>query len=331
MTNKHVALHASSGVYIKPNDLCKTLLGSPVSIQNEYSLDIALIEIHQEMRGNVCNQITDYRGRKRKLELFRGERNEIFGKKVFQCKSFSFLNDFNFDPKIIFGQVCSEGLNNCIFTGHTSQFCVEDIGGDQFSKPGDSGTAVALEMSEDSKTIYIIGMIVGGMQAEYTCCIYLPDAIRELNRDSTMNLQLLVREISDPNSNVTNPKQFELPCNKRIIEPCVMIFIHLKTPEQFSPYSFDLIQFVVGIAGYRFDEFSAYENKDLLEHEKQLKVLLNLRKDIPCDESFNNDRPEFLAMEQGLKAVEYLHSGKFDDVELKLKIALKCVPKCQRI
>ena len=58
-----------------------------------------------------------------------------------------------------------------------------------FSRPGDSGTAVALDKAntdDGTGDVEVIGMISGGFE-DRTLCMYLPTVIEELNATYDMD------------------------------------------------------------------------------------------------------------------------------------------------
>lgn len=301
-------MHAKSGFYIKSVNGSKVHFGTPLSTQNEQGVDVGLVEVFQELHGRICNQVTDKYGRLKTIKLYNGSRKDIYGQKVFKCQSHSFSErNMNNTYEEIYGMVCSEQYHDTMFGDKISQFCVKDFGRKAFSKPGNSGMAVAFANKQASNIIEILGIVVGGYESSCTNCIYLPCAIEQLKADYCMNLEMFMVEV-------------EL----QTIESGIKIFL-IKTPEQISPYNFDLVQFVIGIAGLKFQKYKG--NHELLAHAQMLRKLLNFRSSIDTA----SDRPEYTLVENGFKAADCLIAGKFKMSEEKLKIAMKCVPKCEKV
>lgn len=324
VTNKHVALFANSGVYIKPGRKVKQILGYPVPSTEDDSQDIALVEVTPDCTSRVSNEVTDQQGKTRKLTLYKGDFYAMCGQEVVKCNSYAYAR--NESPSDVFGIVSSAEYQREMFEDDTGQFCIDDKAG-VFSRQGDSGKAVALKTKDDADCIEVIGMIIGRNNS-HTVCIFLPDVLDEIRDEFDMDLEFLESE-NRTETQIDRKKSYLT--DQQIIESCVMIFLHYKTPEQVSPYSFDLVQYVLRLAGIRFDEFLMDSNFDILEYEKELKRLVNKRKTLECYPVFENDTPEYQALEQGLKAVECLHSENFVEVEIKLKTAIKCIPKCQNV
>ena len=331
VTNKHVVLHAKSRVYIKPDGQTRLSFGVPLPSVTEDSQDVGLIEINDNFDTKVCNQITDQLGRRRMLALFKGRKEEIYGNRVFKCTSEIARLNYKQCEDALYGMI--PAFEDPLAEDDTDlTFSVKDK---HFSRPGDSGTAVALDKAntdDGTGDVEVIGMISGGFE-DRTLCMYLPTVIEELNATYDMDLQLLVmsESVADDTSIVDESQEHVQHTGH--IDGGVTIFFLLKTPEKISPYSFDLTKQTVILAGLRFDEVVKLSKNhlEILKHGKELNRLVNLREPLDHYSIFENDNPDYKALEQGLMAVECLHSGKFKDVELKLKIAVSCIPKCQTL
>lgn len=250
ITNKHVALHARNAVFIKKDAKTRLCFGTPLSIANESTQDIGLIEINEQFNEKVCNQITDQYGQCRALSLFNGNKEELYGKKVVKCLSGNFSRSRV--SNLAFGVVVKKELDE-----NDHLFYVQ---GENFAAPGDSGTAVALDYTHGSGVIEVVG-VVGGGQEYTTCCLYIPSVLEQLNIEYKMDLRLFIvhKSTTPESSNILRSKKETCKDAIEIVEGCVTIFFHLqKTPDQISPYNFDLAKKVVTYTGVRFDDLVVY-------------------------------------------------------------------------
>lgn len=328
VTNRHVTINSSKTIDIKPDPKTRLCLGKPVIGKSDDCPDIGLVKIIKDLRNNVNNQITDKSGKVRKLKLFEGPKSKIYGNRVFQCRTSGLPS---VDP-VVYGRIMPEQYHEKVFGGVNSacQLCIE-ASVEGFAVPGDCGTAVALESSLKTETIEMVGMICGG-QDGLTYCIYLPDAINWLQKHFKMQLELFMPEIElKRNMTVSTGDDVIKAWSWPLIECSSTIYFILKTPEAIAPYSFDLFEYVIRLFGMRYEEFSEDIYRDIIGQEKELKRLVNLRKALHSYPVFENDKPEYKALEEGLKATECLIAGQFKDVEKKLKIAMKCIPNCSGV
>lgn len=329
LTNMHVTIKAKNTVDLEVNEEKKVSLGKPISSGNDRGPDIGLVEINEAFRNKVFNQVTDRFGNVRKITIFEGRKETIYGKKVTKCKSYCQSDESN----EVYGRITSFENHKSVYsdTDFACQFCIEHEC-QNFSGPGDSGTAIALTSDSDAGVVQVVGMVSGGDHL-YTYCIYLPEAINNLNKYFGMQLELFMPDVSlsaENNATVQNDQRVLVKSTKKI-ECSVTIFFRLKTPEEISPYSFDLVDYTITLTGIRYDDFSGESQNYVLDQEKEMKRLINLRETLECYPVFENDNPDYKALEQGLKAVDCMINGEFDNVETMLKVAMKCIPNCLKI
>lgn len=332
VTNRHVAIHAESDISVKLDSQTVLHIGNPIIPKIKDGLDIALIEIRQDLKPLVCNQITDKNGRTRQLTLFKGDREMIYGLKVIKCTSYMLQHEIELQSGEASGRVQSKLSHENIFGNHTRQFCVENIN-EFFSEPGDSGKAVAIQNGStgDYDRVEVIGVIVGGNES-LTYCLFLPDVLSKLNEYYDKRFKLLManammqQDYESADETVTAVAQ-----NKPSLESCLAIYLLLKTPERIKECNFNLAEYVLTILNLDFGRNVVEGGKHLLERESGLKTVLNLRQKLSCTYDFECDLPEQQSLYQGLIAVENLHSGNFKIVEANLKMAMKRIPSCKKI
>ncbi|XP_053394151.1 uncharacterized protein LOC128555552 [Mercenaria mercenaria] len=107
----------------------------------------------------------------------------------------------------------------------------------------------------------------------------------------------------------------------------VKIYFILLTPEQISPFSFDLVDRALYLICLTYKTVNVKNYERLIEREHDLSLLVSQRLILYDNAIFKNDRPDYVAVENGMLACDYLYVGKATAAENCLKTAILCVLK----
>lgn len=331
LANRHVLLFATEGVFVvrKDNEE-KILLGYPVytSVKGSEALDFGLFEVVAEMKTNVTNAIT-YESdvmKSEDLTVYGGSLESLFGAPVFKYRpdgADSHLKMTNYNTSS--GTILSEEENTNQKQGAT--FLVRG-NGKEFAVRGESGTAVATR-GHNGK-VQIVGIISGG-SGERVQCLFLPFILKEFIESYGIRLDILTSTFQEL-SNFEPWKNDSCGSMSTTLVPSgSTIFIWFtkdltKTPEKISPSSINLKDRTIIYLGQVFGkENDQNVFSEILKQERELTRLINQRGTLEDYSIFENDKPDYVAMENSLKACDELYQGNLEMAEKRLKIALRAI------
>lgn len=330
LTNRHVVLFATEGLYLKKEDDELILLGYPVHVENEDSLDFGLFEVVGDMKERVTNILPNVTERTTNcdLELYSGRPESLEGATVFKYrpesdKSYIKLQQYRSpsDGKVL---KTSEKTDR----GEQRQFFVSGVG-EPFSVRGESGTAVAI--SRENGSVQIVGIITGGCDGT-THCLFLPFILNTFAENYELHLELLKTDIEvDGYGNFGQAVEKSLFFEAKPIACGSTVYLYIthdltNSPEKISPLSIDLDNLTLTLLCCKFEKkMNLSDFSSILNLETELTLLINQRGTLDDNSIFENDKPVYVAMENLLKACDDIYQGNLKMAEIRFKTALKVI------
>ncbi|XP_053395632.1 uncharacterized protein LOC128555875 [Mercenaria mercenaria] len=297
LTNRHITLHTDK-IDIKMLSQSKFIhFGTSVKILDEKSLDIGLIEIDHSVKDLLSNtENVD-----QNVCIYSGPFESIFDKEIFKYKPSDKLYEVCKCGTPNYGTIVSESEHEeC--KPENGQFLVKSENG-VFAVKGESGTAVAAKRKEDN-VIELVGIICGG-SGDNTVCLFIPDVFHFYKNRYDMILELY--------------------------DACILcgvkIYFNLSTPEQISPPSYDLVDHALNLMCYKFENVDVKIYERLIERERDLSLRVTQRLCLNDNAIFENDNPNYVAIESGMLACDFLYVGNARAAENRLKKAIFCFLK----
>lgn len=330
LTNRHVVLFATEGLFVKKEDDENILLGYPVHFENEDSLDFGLFEVVGDMKERVTNILPNVTERTKNcdVELYPGRPESLEGATVFKYRpksdnSYIKLKQYRSpsDGKVL---KTSEKTDR----GKQRQFFVSGVG-EPFSVRGESGTAVAI--TRENGPVQIVGIITGGSE-ENTLCLFLPFILNTFAENYGLHLELLKTDIE-----VDGHGYFRQVVEERLFfeakpVPCgSTVYLYIRqdltnSPEKISPLSIDLDDVTLTLLCCKFEKkMNLCDFSKILNLETELTRLINQRGTLDDNSIFENDKPVYVAMENLLKACDDIYQGNLKMAEIRFKTALKVI------
>lgn len=301
--NRHVSINVDGQIALKTRQKEEYVVFAEHFVNREHDpSDIDLVEIDSNVADGVRNEIENENGLIYKAVTYHDSLENLHGKQVFKLRPR--FSDFkvNADKTSEFGIVDSKKFG--------PKFFVVKGNNGAFSEEGDSGTPIALWNSEENEYV-VAGFVVGDIGG-LTCCWFLPEALKYLEKTYCMTLSTRLA------NKYINPR---IPIGSKIYINCPSI----------PKISVDLIATVTEIA---VDTFHGCEVKSfawLVEKENELKKHLYDRNQLDLVHTSYSDSPVWKAVENSLHACDCMFKGLHVDTELYLKEAIFYIMKCPDI
>lgn len=330
LTNKHVTLFASNGIYIK------LLNGETVELCSQDSLrfhdlskhvDVSIFEIDTDKGielSNLIPNLSGCSGKKYNIEIYNGSLDNLFGKQVFKYRS----QEGNVSNQLsnIYHDTATKGI---VVEGKTHTGTVDNtatayfyVKGDlePFSVEGESGTIVVI--LEDG-IVKLVGVVVGGEKnTNYTCCFCMSFVMKKLAEYFNIQPELFTTYVGGKRRS-----GIEISLQDVTLRPGTTIYVQkanrlFPSPKR-SASVVVIHDEVMRLLSLNFNNLAS--DSYVLVNRKELKKLVNQRKTLDGCHIFKNENPDYVVMNNGVKACDAcdaLYSGDIRRAEMKLKKAL---------
>lgn len=289
------------------NELRHFSIGKPVEIPHDTNnYDVDIFEVLLDDSFAVSNEIQDENVVTKQVCLYEGSIENLLGKRVRKLRpGFSYFK-VNNDDTSTYGHVYNKEEHRSL--GSNLNFLVKGENG-KFAREGDCGSPVVLVDTESEK-LQIVGLIGGGTNNRNdTFCIFLPAAVKHLEKVYNMNLTTKLSKLSSA---------VRVPVGCRIYANC----------QSKCNFTADLAELAIDIADEEFSECDLDKFPGLVKLEKDMKSELY---NGTFNRKLESDNPSSVAIYHCCRALYSMMTGQFLDSDHDLKMAILSTVKCPDI
>ena len=319
VTNTHITNYTHKCYTVKTTEKQDHLLfGKPftktagIDRVDGFKESLDLFKVNEAFQKRVGNVVVDVNGEVRKIVLYDGPIEKLYGKQVTKLRSSFAEFQINADDTSIGGEIKSKDFHTTLGIQNKPMLLVKGESG-PFSRPGDSGSPVVL-CDDSSNELILVGVVAGGMFGNTECdtlCMFLPDVINVLEERYSMKLSMKVC------NTLTHTC---VPVGCRIYLNCSQVPT-LRTIQSM----FDLAS---TMANTQFIDCDMYMYRVIWEREKSFRHLIYDGKSFPLNERLDECNPVSQALWHSMKAFYAILNGLNADAELYLYIAFELTAKC---